>query len=134
MPGAGAGVTADMLALRLVDMMRASNKNFAAWQMNPEEKTYIAMHRGANADQVLLRIRFTEEGQELVGVLSVMVDGDTALVSGFQAPIPLIETMKPIFQYILVGYNNYWANGLGQVIGSNLGDSPGYGFQKLEPM
>lgn len=100
------GGTADMLAHRLVDMMRATSTNFAAWQMNPEEKTYIAMHRGADADQVLLRIRFTEEGQELVGVLSVMVDGDTALVSGFQAPVPLIEIMKPIFQYILVSFQS----------------------------
>jgi hypothetical protein len=96
--------TADELALRMVEMMRASSSNFSAWQMAPQDKTYIAMHRGP--DQVLLRVRFTEENQELAGVLSVMVDGNTALVSGFQAPIPMIEKMKPVFQHILASFSS----------------------------
>ncbi len=96
--------TADELALRMVEMMRASSTNFIAWQMAPQDKTYIAMHRGP--DQVLLRVRFTEENQEIVGVLSVMVDGNTALVSGFQAPIPVIEKMKPVFQHILASFSS----------------------------
>ncbi len=33
-----------------------------------------------------------------------------------------------------IGYNNYWANGLDQVVGSNLSDSPGIGFQRLDSM
>jgi hypothetical protein len=96
--------TADELARRMVEMMRASSTNFVAWQMAPQDKTYIAMHRGP--DQVLLRVRFTEANQELVGVLSVMVDGNTALVSGFQAPIPVIEKMKPVFQHILASFSS----------------------------
>ena len=104
LPLSGAEVTADILAHRMVDMMRAQNTTFAAWQMNPAEKTYIAMHKGQ--EQVLLRIRSVEEGQELVGVLSVIVDGQTALISGFQAPKSLIETMKPIFQSILVSFQS----------------------------
>ena len=44
--------------------------------------------------------------QELVGVLSVMVDGNTALISGFQAPVPVIEKMKPVFQHILASFKS----------------------------
>ena len=33
-----------------------------------------------------------------------------------------------------IGYNNYWANGLDQVVGSNLSDSPGPNFQRLDSM
>ncbi len=95
-------VTADVLARRLVEMLRANTTNFLAWQMNPEEKTYSALHRGS--DQVLLRLRFTQDGQELVGVLSVMVDGTSGLVSGFQAPISVIEKMKPTFQRLLASF------------------------------
>jgi hypothetical protein len=32
-----------------------------------------------------------------------------------------------------VGYNNYWMNGLGQVVGSNSPDSPGLNFQRMDP-
>jgi hypothetical protein len=67
-------VTADDLSGRLVEMMRSNSTNLTAWRMNPGEKTYAAMHR--RADQVLLRFRCTEDNQELIGVLSVMVEGN----------------------------------------------------------
>jgi hypothetical protein len=33
-----------------------------------------------------------------------------------------------------IGYNNYWTNGLDQVVGSNRSDSLGIGFQRLDSM
>src|SRR5579859_1364242 len=95
-------VSAAEMARRLVAAIRANNPTFTAWQMNPGDATYHKMQR--QADQSLLRIRFTEEGQELVGVLSVMVEGTSALVSGFQAPIPKIAARKSTFERILASF------------------------------
>jgi hypothetical protein len=95
-------VTAGEFARRLVEMLRANTTNFVAWQMKPEEKTYSALR--CESDQTLLRIRFTQEGQELVGVLSVVMNGNAGLVSGFQAPPSVIEKMKPTFQRILASF------------------------------
>jgi hypothetical protein len=33
-----------------------------------------------------------------------------------------------------IGYNNYWVNGLDQVVGNNLAGSPGANFQRLDPL
>ncbi len=94
--------SAATLAQRVVGALRASNPTFTAWQMNAQDVTFREMQR--REDQALLRVRLTEEGHQLAGVLAVMVEGTSALISGFQAPISQIQLLKPTFEKILASF------------------------------
>lgn len=119
-------MSAHELVGELVKKNHAINETFTAWKMNAQDTTYSEMYQGASTDQALLRIRsvaeqvtpiqlandvyppnFAQVGQtqtELIGVLSVMVNGTSAIVSGFQAPSYMIEKLKPLFQRILASF------------------------------